>query len=106
MKKGRPAHTLSALVDGGRAADVRAAIFRQTSTIGLREQPLRKHALEREFVSVEIDGETVSVKLARHEGTVVNAQPEYDDVARAAVALGRPVADVLAEAAALARKFL
>jgi uncharacterized protein (TIGR00299 family) protein len=106
MKKGRPAHTLSALVDGGRAAGVRAAIFRQTSTIGLREQPLRKHALEREFVSVDVDGETVSVKLARHEGTVVNAQPEYDDVARAAVALGRPVADVLAEAAALARKFL
>lgn len=106
MKKGRPAHTLSALVDGGRAAGVRAAIFRQTSTIGLREQPLRKHALEREFVSVDVDGETVSVKLARHEGTVVNAQPEYDDVARAAVALGRPVADVLAEATALARKFL
>ena len=106
MKKGRPAHTLSALVDGGRAAGVRAAIFRQTSTIGLREQPLRKHALDREFVSVDVDGETVSVKLARHEGTVVNAQPEYDDVARAAVALGRPVADVLAEAAALARKFL
>ena len=106
MKKGRPAHTLSALVDGARAAGVRAAIFRQTSTIGLREQPLRKHALQREFVSVDVDGQTVSVKLARHEGTVVNAQPEYDDVARAAVALGRPVADVLAEAAALARKFL
>ncbi len=106
MKKGRPAHTLSALVDGGRAADVRDAIFRQTSTIGLREQPLRKHALEREFVSVDVDGQTVSVKLARHEGTVVNAQPEFDDVARAAVALGRPVSDVLAAAAALARKFL
>ncbi|GAA1158807.1 nickel pincer cofactor biosynthesis protein LarC [Nocardioides aquiterrae] len=106
MKKGRPAHTLSALVDGGRAADVRAAIFRQTTTIGLREQPLRKHALEREFVSVDVDGQTVSVKLARHQGTVVNAQPEFDDVARAAVALGRPVSDVLAAAAALARKFL
>lgn len=106
MKKGRPAHTLSALVDSVRAPGVRAAIFRNTSTIGLREQSLRKHALEREFVSVEVGGQTVSVKLARHEGTVVNAQPEYDDVARAAVALGRPVADVLAEATALARKFL
>jgi uncharacterized protein (TIGR00299 family) protein len=106
MKKGRPAHTLSALVDGSRAADVRAAIFRNTTTIGLREQPLRKHALERDFVSVDVGGHAVSVKLARHAGTVVNAQPEYDDVARAAVALGRPVADVLAEATALARKFL
>ena len=106
MKKGRPAHTLSALVDSSRAAGVRSAIFRQTSTIGLREQPVGKHALEREIVAVEVAGQPVAVKLARHEGVVVNAQPEYDDVARAATALGRPVADVLAAAAALARAFL
>ena len=106
MKKGRPAHTLSALVDTSRAVAVRSAIFRQTSTIGLREQPLTKHALERQIVGVEVDGQPVAVKLARHDGAVVNAQPEYDDVARAAAALGRPVADVLAEATALARAFL
>ena len=106
MKKGRPAHTLSALVDAGRADAVRAAIFAQTTTIGLREQPLTKHALDREMVTVEVDGRPVAVKLARHDGVVVNAQPEYDDVARAAADLGRPVADVLAAATALARKFL
>ncbi|MEP9362838.1 nickel pincer cofactor biosynthesis protein LarC [Nocardioides sp. CN2-186] len=106
MKKGRPAHTLSALVDASRAGDVRAAIFRQTSTIGLREQPLTKHALDREMVEVVIDGHTVAVKLARHDGVVVNAQPEYDDVVRTATELGRPVSDVLAEATSLARKFL
>lgn len=106
MKKGRPAHTLSALVDADRAPAVRAAIFRQTSTIGLREQPLTKHALDREMVEVQVDGRAVAVKLAHHDGAVVNAQPEYDDVARAAADLGRPVADVLAEATALARKFL
>ena len=106
MKKGRPAHTLSALVDAGRADEVRTAIFRHTSTIGLREQPLTKHALDREMVSVAVDGRPVAVKLARHRGVVVNAQPEYDDVVRAATDLGRPVADVLAEASSLARKFL
>ncbi|GAA4746931.1 nickel pincer cofactor biosynthesis protein LarC [Nocardioides endophyticus] len=106
MKKGRPAHTLSALVDGEHATGVRTAIFQQTSTIGLREQPLTKHALEREFASVDVGGQTISVKLARHDGTVVNAQPEYDDVAGAAAVLDRPVADVLAEATALARQFL
>ncbi|KQW47470.1 hypothetical protein ASC77_13515 [Nocardioides sp. Root1257] len=105
MKKGRPAHTLSVLVDAARAEDVRATIFRQTSTIGLREQPLTKHALDREMVAVEVGGHTVAVKLARHHGVVVNAQPEYDDVARAASDLQRPVADVLAEATSLARKF-
>ncbi len=106
MKKGRPAHTLSVLVESERAAAVRATIFRQTSTIGLREQPLAKHALDREMVAVEVDGQPVAVKLARHDGVVVNAQPEYDDVARAATALGRPVADVLAAASALARRYL
>lgn len=106
MKKGRPAHTLSVLVDAVRADDVRSAVFRQTSTIGLREQPLAKHALDRSFETVEVAGVPVSVKLARHRGTVVNAQPEYDDVARAAAALDRPVADVLAEATALARSYL
>jgi uncharacterized protein (TIGR00299 family) protein len=106
MKKGRPAHTLSVLVAADRAAAVRAEIFRQTSTIGLREQPLGKHALEREMVAVDVDGHQVAVKLARHEGVLVNAQPEYDDVVRAATALGRPVVDVLADAAAACRAFL
>ena len=106
MKKGRPAHTLSVLVAADHAVAVRAAIFRHTSTIGLREQPLGKHALDREMVTVDVDGQPVAVKLARHDGVLVNAQPEYDDVARAALALGRPVVDVLAEAAAASRAFL
>ena len=103
MKKGRPAHTLSVLAGAARAPDVRAAVFRHTSTIGLREQPVGKHALDREMTTVEVDGHTVAVKLARLDGEVVNAMPEYDDVVRAAAALGRPVRDVLAHAAALTR---
>ena len=81
-------------------------MFRETSAIGLREQPVTKHALDREIVSVEVDGQPVAVKLARHDGVVVNAQPEYDDVARAAAALGRPVAEVLADAVAASRRFV
>ncbi len=105
MKKGRPAHTLSVLVDADRAAAVRTTIFRETSTIGLREQPLEKHALERTMEVIAIDGQEVAVKLARHDGVLVNAQPEYDDVARAAAALGRPVTSVLAEAIARSQTF-
>jgi len=105
MKKGRPAHTLSVLVGSEQAAAVRSAIFRHTSTIGLREQPLGKHALEREMVQVEVDGQPIAVKLAREDGVLVNAQPEYDDVARAALALGRPVSEVLADAIGQSRAF-
>jgi uncharacterized protein (DUF111 family) len=106
MKKGRPAHTLSALVEAGRAGAVRTAIFRHTTTIGLREQPVAKHALAREMVQVHVDGRAVAVKLARQDGVVVNAQPEYEDVAQAAADLGRPVNDVLTEAQALCRALL
>jgi uncharacterized protein (TIGR00299 family) protein len=105
MKKGRPAHTLSVLVHVDRAADVRAAVFRHTSAIGLREIILAKHALEREMAQVEVDGQRIDVKLARHDGVLVNAMPEYDDVVRTAAALGRPVSDVLADAVAASRSF-
>ena len=56
MKKGRPAHTLSVLVAADRADVVRREVHRQTSTIGLREQPVGKHELDREMTSVEVDG--------------------------------------------------
>jgi len=96
---------LSVLVSSDRADAVRSAIFRETSTIGVRELSLGKTALDREMVAVEIGGQAVAVKLARHDGVLVNAQPEYDDVVRAAAALERPVADVLAEAQAASRRF-
>ena len=98
MKKGRPAHTLSALVRHDRASAVRAEIFRQTSTIGVREIPIGKTALDRQMRAVQVDGRDVAVKLALLEGEVVNAQPEYDDVARVAAETGRPVKDVLTDA--------
>ena len=103
MKKGRPAHTFRALVEPARAGEVRRTIFRETTTIGIRTVPVERHALPRETTSVQVGGLEVPVKLARLDGVVVNAQPEYDDVVRVAAAVGRPVVEVLAEAAAAAR---
>ena len=105
MKKGRPAHTLSVLVPAERAAAVRTTIFLHTSAIGLRETALDKHALDREMATVEVDGQPIAVKLARDDGVLVNAMPEYDDVVRAAATLSRPVSDVLADAMAASRAF-
>jgi hypothetical protein len=103
MKKGRLAHTLSVLVDGSAAAGVRQAVFTETTTIGLRETVVNKHALDRVERSVEVDGRRVRVKTSTLDGVLVNAQPEYDDVVAAATAAGRPVKAVLAEATAAAR---
>jgi uncharacterized protein (DUF111 family) len=106
MKKGRPAHTLTALVAHERADAVRSEMFRQTSTIGLRETGVAKTALERAMRTVEVGGHGVRVKLALHQGRVVNVQPEYDDVAAAAAASGRPIKEVLADASAAGRRFV
>jgi uncharacterized protein (TIGR00299 family) protein len=100
MKKGRPAYMLSVLTQRGSAAAVRHAVFAETSAIGLRERSVVKHALRRELGSVDVDGQRIAVKIATYDGAVVNVQPEYDDVAAAATALGRPVKAVLAAAVA------
>ena len=104
MKKGRPAHTLSVLARPERATVVRETIFAETSAIGLREIIVGKHALDREFSSVQVEGQSISIKVARSGGAVVNVQPEYDDVVAAALELQRPVKAVLAAAVAEARQ--
>ncbi|TCO24928.1 hypothetical protein EV652_108465 [Kribbella steppae] len=102
MKKGRPAHTLSVLVSSVNADAVRRVILTETTAIGLREFPISKHAADREFTSVEVDGQRISIKIARYDGQVVNVQPEYDDVVAAAAELKQPVKVILARAAAAA----
>jgi uncharacterized protein (TIGR00299 family) protein len=99
MKKGRPAHTLSVLVRTDLVDAVRGVVFAETSAIGMREYPVTKHELERSFETVEVDGHPVRIKVATYGGVVVNRQPEYDDLAAAAAALGRSVKSVLTEAA-------
>jgi hypothetical protein len=102
MKKGRPAHTLSALCPPDAVAAVQAAIFATTSTIGLRMVPVGKTALERTTSSVEVLGGRVGVKVAVHGGRVVNVSVEYEDVAALARARGLPVKEALRAATAAA----
>jgi uncharacterized protein (DUF111 family) len=99
MKKGRPAHTLSVLVGPSEADAVREAVFTHTSTLGLREMPVVKRVLDRRFHSVVVDGQEIAVKVGSlPDGRVTTVQPEWEDVRRAAAALGRPARVVLAEA--------
>jgi len=104
MKKGRPAHTVAVLTTEASAAVVRAVLFAETTTLGLRETPLRKHALARSFSEVTVDGHVIRVKNAWYDGDLVTSQPEWEDVAAAARALGRPAREVLARAQTSAKK--
>jgi pyridinium-3,5-bisthiocarboxylic acid mononucleotide nickel chelatase len=98
MKEGRPGVTISVLCPPGREAALRAVLWRETSTLGARGYRVRKWALERDLVVVEVAGGTVRVKLGLHEGAVVNVAPEFADCARIAEATGTPLKEVLASA--------
>jgi uncharacterized protein (TIGR00299 family) protein len=104
MKKGRPGITLSVLCPPGSEAALRAVLWRETSTLGVRGLPVRKWMLERRVVEVEVPGGTARVKLGLDQGAVVNAAPEFADCARLAAATGQPLKEVMArvQAAALA----
>ena len=54
MKKGRPAHTLSVLAPTAAQSAVRAVVFRETTTLGLRETTLAKHELQRALTTVDV----------------------------------------------------
>ncbi len=104
MKKGRPAHLLSVLVDPERFDRVCRVIFTETSAIGVRSHRVAKQPLDRVSRAVTLPYGSVQVKVASHSGEVVNLQPEYDDVLALAERTGRPVKTVLAEAVAAAHQ--
>jgi len=102
MKKGRPAHTLCVLARGCRRSVLRTAVFELTSTLGVRETPVSRVALARDWSSVAVTAGRVRVKVALHGSCIVHAAPEFDDAAAVARARGVPVRQVLDEAVAAA----
>lgn len=103
MKKGRPGHTLCVLTESDVADRVRTVMFTETTTIGIRETSVTKRALDRDEHTVTVGGERIRVKTATLNGVIVNAQPEYEDVAAVAADTGRPAKQVMAAALAAAR---
>jgi hypothetical protein len=97
-KRGRPATVLTVLAAPEREAAVRAVIVAETSTIGVRATPVRKWMLTREWVTVEVEGHPIRVKIAREAGVVRNAAPEYQDCAAVARATGLPLKTVFQRA--------
>jgi pyridinium-3,5-bisthiocarboxylic acid mononucleotide nickel chelatase len=102
MKKGRPAHTLCVLAHGAEREGLRDAVLSLTSTLGVREHPVSRTALERDWRTVAVRGGHVRVKVGLRAGRIVHATPEFEDVAALADARGVPAREVLDEAVAAA----
>ena len=100
MKKNRPGLTISILCEPEKSDALSQLLFEQTTTIGVRIYEARRKVLEREQVTVETPYGTVQVKVARREGKVVNAAPEFDDCQRLAAEKSVPLKQVIAAAEA------
>jgi len=94
MKKNRLGTKLSLLVEDGRRDALIEAVFRETTSIGVRFYPVGRRVLEREFRTVRVDGEKVGLKIAALAGRPVNVQPEYDDLLKAARKTGKPLKEI------------
>lgn len=105
-KKSRPAFRLSALCPRARLDALAQAIFRETTTFGLRVLPVERLALERRIERVSTPWGEVRVKLGLLDGKVVTRSPEYDDCVSLAENAGAAVKDVYLAATKASEKGL
>jgi uncharacterized protein (TIGR00299 family) protein len=99
MKKGRPAHVVSALCDPALADQVVKVLMAETGTLGVRGQTLTRWLARRHFEEVEVEGYPVRIKVS--PGRI---KAEYDDVARVARRVGKPIREITWRAEGEARR--
>jgi pyridinium-3,5-bisthiocarboxylic acid mononucleotide nickel chelatase len=94
MKKGRTGFRIEVIASPAQAEDVAGALFRHSTTAGIRRQVVERLTLPRRELSVTSgDGTPVRVKvLEGPDGPRV--KPEYDDVAAVARRTGQPAHEV------------
>ena len=101
MKKGRQGTLLRAIAPDEALEAVEAAIFLETTTLGVRRCRMERTKLSRRESTVETPFGAVRVKVAERSGQLVNAAPEYEDCRARALSAGAPLRKVY-EAARLA----
>jgi uncharacterized protein (TIGR00299 family) protein len=91
MKKGRLGAKLTLLADAARMDALVEAVFRETSSIGVRYFPVSRRVLQRDVRTVRVLGEEVGIKTGTLRDDEVNVQPEFSDCLRVAEKKGLPV---------------
>ena len=93
MKKSRPGVLLCCLCRESEREAVVRAMFKNTTTLGIRESLCRRYTLDRGFETVETGYGAVSVKTASGWG-VSRRKGEYEQLARIARDTGRPLREI------------
>lgn len=96
MKKNRPGTLMTIVSKPGDRDRMTELVFRESTTIGVRHQELSRECLEREMVTVGTPLGPVRFKVAYRDGRVLNAQPEFEDLATLSAERGIPIKEAQA----------
>ena len=94
MKKGRSGLLITALVGGSYKMDVVTAIFRHTSTIGMREKKINRYVLDRAIETENTVYGEIRKKVSSGYG-VRKEKYEYDDLERIAKENGLSIKEII-----------
>lgn len=97
MKKERLGVILSVLCKDEDKEILKETIFLETSTIGIREQKIRRSKLKRESEIVDTPYGKSRIKKAYYKGRLLKAKPEYDDCKRLAIENNVPIKKIYDE---------
>src|SRR5579864_1371960 len=98
MKKNRPGQLVTVLCKPADREKLSDLLFRETTTLGVRESNVKRRTLQREIIAVETSLGSIRMKIARLNGHILNAAPEYEDCQKIAAERGVPLKQVLGEA--------
>ncbi|MEN8230669.1 MAG: nickel pincer cofactor biosynthesis protein LarC [Bacteroidota bacterium] len=97
MKKSRPGQKLSVLCDPDVSTRLKEILFKETSSIGLREQRVQKNILRREIAVVNTRYGKIEVKRSYYGGRVVNEKPEFEQCRQLAEKCGVSLEEIQKE---------
>ncbi|MDA1081342.1 MAG: nickel pincer cofactor biosynthesis protein LarC [Gemmatimonadetes bacterium] len=89
MKKGRPGTRIEVLCAPEGVERVEAALFLNTTTIGVRRTRAERTALVRISRTVTVFGHAIDLKVVSLPDGSTRAKPEFEDVAKVAAATGK-----------------
>ena len=96
MKKNRPGTLMTIVARPDQREALTNLVFRESTTIGVRYQEMWRECLDREMITVGTAVGPVRFKVAHRNGQVLNAQPEFDDLAKLSAERGIPIKEVQA----------
>lgn len=106
MKKNRPGTLLGVVARRQDEPALARMILSETTTLGLRVQPVYRYTAQREFQTVHTPFGDVPLKVKLLDGKPIQASPEYEDCARLAQEQGVLLAEVYAAALAQGQTIL